>query len=619
MVTGESATGKSTLLGIFEYCLGRDRVDLPVGPVTETVAWYAALFQLDGGRAFVARPAPRPGKKTRDQAMMRLGPDQEILEADELRPEIDVRTLRKQLGWRIGIRENVYQYGRHTELEAHLGHAVLFCIQSQEEIASRRLLFHRQGAPGMSNTLKAVLPYFLGAVPPDQARKYAQLAAARREKLEAQASYDNAQRTSKVATPILEALWREARALGMVADGQPSSPSEMLAALHQIAAAEFEPLLEDARSQPNTAALHRECEELRDRLRAVSVERQMIFEQNSAAIDYATSMRIPRDRLTSLNLLGLTADHQATFTADSESICVLCGSALPEADPSVMALSHSLDHLNQQLASVESVPPASRSALQTLDTQAVQLRSQLLAAERALQAVVASTTATESLTQQGRAAFLRGRIHGVLSTLPPDADDETTRLRDLYESAEASARARAAELDPEASRAELSDRLVPIGQDISAWARQLRLEPYGSPARLDLGRLDIAFDTKPPLRMGQLGSAQNSIGYHVIAHLALHRYFVQQGRPVPRILILDQPTQAWSGFAGNEDQTARDREAIARLFQLIYSVVRELAPEFQVIVCDHVNLPDPWFQDSVIYDWRGGEALVPREWIDSKA
>jgi len=42
-----------------------------------------------------------------------------------------------------------------------------------------------------------------------------------------------------------------------------------------------------------------------------------------------------------------------------------------------------------------------------------------------------------------------------------------------------------------------------------------------------------------------MGSAANWIGYHLIAHLGLHKHFVERDRPVPRFLILDQPTQAY--------------------------------------------------------------------------
>jgi len=39
----------------------------------------------------------------------------------------------------------------------------------------------------------------------------------------------------------------------------------------------------------------------------------------------------------------------------------------------------------------------------------------------------------------------------------------------------------------------------------------------------------------------------------------------------------------------------------------------------QMIVCDHANLPEDWFQDSVEHNWRGGEKLIPQEWINGAA
>lgn len=84
VVTGESKTGKSALLDIVEYCLGRDTMQMPVGPITSTVSWYAALFDLDGGRAFVARPAPQAGKASTQRAMLEFGADLEPLGFNDL-------------------------------------------------------------------------------------------------------------------------------------------------------------------------------------------------------------------------------------------------------------------------------------------------------------------------------------------------------------------------------------------------------------------------------------------------------------------------------------------------------------------------------------------------------
>ncbi|MEU1573462.1 DUF3732 domain-containing protein [Streptomyces collinus] len=49
---------------------------------------------------------------------------------------------------------------------------------------------------------------------------------------------------------------------------------------------------------------------------------------------------------------------------------------------------------------------------------------------------------------------------------------------------------------------------------------------------------------------------------------------------------------------------------------LIHEVVKDLAPDLQVIVCDHVDFPTPWFQEAVVHRWHHSEKLVPKRWAD---
>jgi hypothetical protein len=44
----------------------------------------------------------------------------------------------------------------------------------------------------------------------------------------------------------------------------------------------------------------------------------------------------------------------------------------------------------------------------------------------------------------------------------------------------------------------------------------------------------------------RIGSGENWVGYHPAAHLALHKFFTRHDRPVPRVLMLDQPTQVFT-------------------------------------------------------------------------
>jgi len=175
-------------------------------------------------------------------------------------------------------------------------------------------------------------------------------------------------------------------------------------------------------------------------------------------------------------------------------------------------------------------------------------------------------------------------------------------------------------LDPDEERDQVASRLAVVGADMTEWAERLDLE-HQARVRLDLRRLTVVTDTASgPAPLFRIGSAENWVGYHLIAHLALHRYFVREGRPVPHFLMLDQPTQAY--YPSDVEQEAGvpsaddDRQAVQRIYELMRDVSVDLAPSMQIIACDHANLPEEWFQQAIVENWRDGKKLVPESWLD---
>ena len=88
---------------------------------------------------------------------------------------------------------------------------------------------------------------------------------------------------------------------------------------------------------------------------------------------------------------------------------------------------------------------------------------------------------------------------------------------------------------------------------------------------------------------------------------------------MPSFLFLDQPSQVYfppeTDIDGSLASVSEDdRAAVSRMFQFIQSVVRLVAPEFQVIVTEHADINEGWFQDAVVERWREGRKLVPEDW-----
>jgi uncharacterized protein DUF3732 len=124
--------------------------------------------------------------------------------------------------------------------------------------------------------------------------------------------------------------------------------------------------------------------------------------------------------------------------------------------------------------------------------------------------------------------------------------ENTVSLQEAVQKAETRVADLGKQLDPEDKEERLASILNRIGQQISQWAQELKLEYSGDPVRFDAKKLTVVVDTpNGVLPLARIGSAQNWLGYHLAILLALHKHFSQQSRPVLHFLFLDQPSQVY--------------------------------------------------------------------------
>ncbi|UBF30152.1 DUF3732 domain-containing protein (plasmid) [Kovacikia minuta CCNUW1] len=328
--------------------------------------------------------------------------------------------------------------------------------------------------------------------------------------------------------------------------------------------------------------------------------------------DESGYVRETREQVSRLSSLRL-------FTNSGEPHCPLC--AQPTINlPSPMILELEMVQASEQLESVARQTPGLESRIIEQQQRINETKRRLQENRTALDAV---RRADERLIQlqenASRRSFVLGRVSLFLETLPQVADNsalraEISELQSAIEQLEA-------ELSDENIQEHLDSILSFISRDLTLWADRLELEHQGNPFRLDVRYLQIVADTSNgPIRMNNMGSGANWVGCHLIAHLALHLWFTRKSRPVPRFLFLDQPSQVYyppeqnieSSLVNLEDE---DRAAVIRMFELVRDVVNELAPDFQVIITEHADLSENWYQDAVQERWRNGNALIPAAWI----
>ena len=261
-----------------------------------------------------------------------------------------------------------------------------------------------------------------------------------------------------------------------------------------------------------------------------------------------------------------------------------------------------------------------QQVVRTLKEKLEDVQQNLRNNREALEAVQASDKKLQEIgDRNAKRSYVLGRVGLYLESLPhlADASDLQQEIEDLKKSIGALE----SELSDEAVQERLDSILRILGLDMSSWAQELKLEHSEYPLRLDMKRLTVVADTADgPIPMERMGSGENWVGYHLIAHFALHKWFVKKGRPVPRFLFVDQPSQIY--FPADKDVDGsmddirdEDRDAVARMYTLALELVGELDQGFQLIATDHADLKEKWFQDCIVERWRKGVKLVPESWL----
>lgn len=619
IVTGDSRRGKSALLTIIDYCLASGGYPVKAGRVRDYVSAYAVTLVRGGQQMFVGRRAPT-GKAASSTVLCVLaqagGTPPPPLDSLTFATPLDAAKDRISDFCGIDRTVRVPAVGTKT-IAPSIRHALFFCFQAQNEVANQDLLFHSQGEEWRPNTIRGVLPYFLGAVDVEQALRRNRLRLVRRDLAELEAALAPARKVDPAAGQA-RALVTEAVQAGLLTppeNQQEPQADEVLTLLRQALDHNNPPAAEGEAEDPlGVLTAHRgELRRLHGQTRVRIADLKRAIAENTAFTTQATEQRA---RLVSLGLLRLDPE-----TAQAAH-CPVCDSALASANDTVTALTGDLKHLEGDLEVIGSDTPAIQRMIGQEEERLQQLRSALTRNQDEINEVTSGLRALHREPDAiRRAALVQGRISLYLDTVAqrtvlPQVEDRREELREQI--------AKLEELLSDDTQGErLASYLSLVSQKITAKAKALALEHSESPIRLDANRLTVIAD-KPegPLPLPEMGSGENHLGYHVAALLSLHEWFTEHHAPVPRLLVLDQPSQVYFPRDHTDDAVLGedDRNKLLRIFRAFHDTLRLLDGQFQIIVMEHADLADEAFAPYVGQRWRHelNEALVPSDWIDDE-
>ncbi|MFP3351463.1 DUF3732 domain-containing protein [Pseudoalteromonas sp. SIMBA_153] len=610
IITGASKKGKTSLLDILDYCLGSKECDVAAGHIRNTVSWFSTLFQFENSQAFIARKAPILGAKSSVECMLLVGENIEIPEPDKIKSNTTIDSVIKFLSSKLGMPEystEIPDGQSRSSISLSFKHSKYFLFQSQDEIANKKVLFHRQSEPFIPQTIKDVLPFFLGAADDNRFSEMEKLRGLKRKRTVKVKELKEIESLKGSGLSKGFSLLAEAAQIGLYEGTTFNlSDEQLIAQFKHLSTWTPEDISGDTEGAPAINRLESEYRALKESKNIVNNLLKEAEDYEMAINGFENQEQEQELRLETLHL------YQKLETSDS---------------PVKQVIQESLTKLNESLSKTTRAKPHLNSRILELKSK----RSEIAKSIKKAQAMLAEyQKKDEKLGKLQNLNLQKAKVLGRISlyldginwnkdttVLERKIKELTQQIENLEET-----------LDPELLIEKLDSQLNLIGRDMSRWAKELKLEHSDYPIKLDLKRLTVVAETpdgKVPLY--QMGSGENWVGYHLVTYMALAKWFTNRNRPVPNFVLFDQPTQVYFptdiDVTGNIEEITvdEDRIAVKKMFKWLYDLIEnEFENDFQIIVTDHADIDESWFQECVRdKKWRGKEALIPLSWIEQNS
>lgn len=631
IITGESAAGKSTLTSIIDYCLGSGKCSIPVGLIREVTGWFGLHLQLANTEMIVARRNPEDQQTTGD-----------LYWAEGLELPIPL-TVEKNA--RVDDLKNRFNQISHLpSLDFSSDETVgfgsrpsfrdmaAFNFQPQHIVANPYTFFYKADTTEHREKLRVIFPFVLGAIDASSLAKQRELKDTEREYDKLRRELEARLAAARSWEAEIEGYYLQARTLGLLPNSTPHeagwSLDKYIMELQKVPEAIRKmdiPDVKEGTSEAGVAELTQLINE-EDRIsQEIGTIRQRLnkLDQLSSSVDdYSTTLTSQEDRMQGVGWFeqNLQNTHQ----------CPVCAAVHTEGNPRL----EELQNLARELKSLtESVHQAPAKLDQELAGLRQELRDREAAISKARQKRKFLEGQSAELTaqrQRVRQIYLFvGRVEQALENVSAsrNVDEIRTKVQVLADKIAKLKR----DLDPRMQKERLNAAIDTVSAKIAGYAQLLQLEHAKENIRLNIRELSLQFSRLSGRTdfLWEVGSGQNWVGYHVAGLLALHEHFASMNlSPVPRFLVIDQPSQvyfpeAWPSiekFPDGEEkvESSPDIAGVRRIFNALSNFIDSMSGQFQVIVTEHAGsitwegIPHV----NLVGNWRAGhdEFLIPTAW-----
>lgn len=609
IIVGDSKTGKSALIDIVDYCLGSGSCHIASGIIRENVYWFSVVVDFGQDTYILARQNPDIKQVSAVSEMFLAKVQHENLpEFDDIYSNTNVEAVKQFLAAKIGLHENIQipdDGGTREPLPVTFMHSRQYCYQPQSLIANKDVIFYHTLDSFQFQALKDAFPYLVGAVQDDVLVIEQQIKALSKEQRRLKRSKREREEMANEQSNLVYSLLEEAKTFGLVKFDSFDSIKDPIGMMQEVL--KWTPsdvkLLSQNNVETEIQKLVNQRSDFIEQLGDVQEKLSMATRYQNESVLYQSEIKLQHQRLKSIELLP------------NKDICTcpLCNQQISDQTPKVQEILSFYHKISDVLNETQQQTERTQKFVAELIDEESAIKEQISQTEASIHALYEQN---EQARKRRDLNVQRGKVIGRISLFlekrqVPEHDNLDEEIERLEKEI--------SRLKAKISRSTKEELLAAKTAVINAymnqdWKRKLDLEDEEAIVNFDSKRMQIysiSREDEKYVPFEQMGSGANWVGFHLLIHFALHKFFVKNGRPIPHFLMLDQPSQVYFPSDGGE---CKDVDAVKRMFRFIIDRTNEMNGAFQVILTEHANFQEQEFSQYVVQSWYNGEKLIPEDW-----
>lgn len=617
VIHGDSRTGKSSLIGIVDYCLCSSDCRIPVEVIRSSTSWFGILLHDGDRELLICRVSPM-GENARGEMFYLSGESLEIpvhVPDKKDLARINVEEMKVLLNAWMGITDleldrSASSFGSKTSIRDAA--AILF--QPQSIVANPDTLFYKLDKLEHKMKFTKALPYFLGAKTSDEIRLeerkrrleqtikqkdaaiQSQLSVFERWKSELKGEMELAFKYGLTSFEMTEEVTFEQCLEELESVAERSSDDAMMSLSRTREYLKYIQMAEDKERSlsASIALLEKKIRDLNEVKRAI--------DENSGIVRNACDH------------VGVCDWLQKRIKDDEQ--CPLCGGDLSNK-------AKTLENI-KRLANDLLIHGGAGGAFLTIDRELEDAERQLENLLEKRNEVIKELSAAESEkcdVEYSRSEIDKfiGRIGGAVEKYRSEMSGVEGSLRREVQKLRADLVEVNDELALLDSRTVLQSRLDDIGREIMRLLNKMEVKDLPQKVRFDINNLSIRVTSAngEELYLNQIGSASNWLFYHIANALSIQKC-IQEKSPIelPTFMMIDQPSQVYFPH-GEDEEVDTDTWEIRRVFSALSERVSE-GRDCQIILIEHAG-ENVWGEfecfKSIALWTQDGEKLIPDSWL----